>query len=277
MTSSGKMKKVKPTSEEGPKPLPDSYGITEANLLPRDPNWMFVYWEITAETADGIKEAHGEDIFEKSESVIRTYFAEKPEKYFDVPVMLDAKNWYINAKESGKSYYCELGLARDGKFIPIVRTNSVALPSGKVSDVTDEKWMSVSKDFEKLLQLSGIEYIGKGSGEVAKTLGQRWEMLRAVFSRSASWGISSLAAARHERKEKGFWLVADCEVILYGATDPGARVTISGRKISLNPDGTFSLRFALPDGNLNLPVMALSKDESEKREIEININRSTKK
>jgi len=80
-------------------------------------------------------------------------------------------------------------------------------------------------------------------------------------------------AARPE--EKKFWLVADCELILYGATEPDAFVTVAGRKVNLNPDGTFSMRFALPDGNVDLPIAAMSKDETDSRHVRINVTRST--
>jgi len=192
--------------------------------------------------------------------------------------MHDARSWYVNVQESGRAYCCEVGLALpDGTFISLVKTNTVTLPAGRVSDVTDEKWMAVTADFDKLLQLSGVEYIGKGSGEVAKSLAQRWEMLRAVFSRASSWGVSSMAsqAAPQKPEQKKFWLVADCEIILYGATEPDAFVTVAGRKVNLNPDGTFSMRFALPDGLIGLPVKALSKDETDSREIDIKVTRST--
>jgi hypothetical protein len=192
--------------------------------------------------------------------------------------MHEAKNWYINVQESGGAYYCEVGLALpDDVFISLVKTNTVNLPSGHVSDVTDEKWMAVTADFDKLLQLSGVEYIGKGSGEVAKSLAQRGEMLRSVFSRASSWGVSSMSSQNLQKPElaKKFWLVADCELILYGATEPDAFVTVSGRKVNLNPDGTFSMRFAFPDGGMDLPVKAVSKDETDSREIDIKVTRTT--
>ena len=145
--------------------------------------------------------------------------------------------------------------------------------------MTDEKWMAVTADFDKLLQLSGVEYIGKGSGEVAKSLAQRWEMLRAVFSRASSWGVSSMSSQNLQKPEhqqqKKFWLVADCELILYGATEPDAFVTVSGRKVTLNPDGTFSMRFALPDGVVDMPIKAMSADETDSREIDIKVTRAT--
>ncbi|MBU2529864.1 MAG: DUF4912 domain-containing protein [Elusimicrobia bacterium] len=285
MTSSGHLDKNKITEvdSETLKELPQGYGDTEAVLLARDPNWMYIYWEISTKCMADLYKDYGGDILQKTRQVIRVYenSQDSRHQYFDIQIKFDARNWYINVSEGGKSYYCELGVVtHDGKFICLVKTNTVKLPHGKVSEITDEKWMAISGDFEKLLQLSGVEYIGKGSGEVAKSLAQRWEMLKSVFSRSASWGsASSLNVGSFNGKKpenKDFWLVADCELILYGATHSDAAVTVSGRKIELNPDGTFSMRLALGNGNTDLPIKALSKDESEKREIEIKVTRTTK-
>ncbi|MDO8804838.1 MAG: DUF4912 domain-containing protein [Elusimicrobiota bacterium] len=284
MTSSGQLNKDNTGPEAEHKALPEGYGTTEAALLPRDPNWMFIYWEITENSRKNACRQHGEDIFQKGRQVIRvcdvTSAADgvSPSRYFDIPVMFEARSWYVNVQESGRPYCCEVGLAMpDGSFISLVKTNTVNLPGGRVSDVADEKWMAVTADFDKLLQLSGVEYIGKGSGEVAKSLAQRWEMLRAVFSRASSWGVSSMSSQTLQKPEqqKKFWLVADCELILYGATEPDAFVTVSGRKVNLNPDGTFSMRFALPDGIVDLPIKALSKDETDSRAIDIKVTRAT--
>jgi len=284
MTSSGQIKKDNTGPEAEHKALPEGYGSTEAALLPRDPNWMFVYWEITDNSRKNLCREHGEDIFKKGRQVIRVYDmtgvdGNGPNRYFDIAVMFEAKSWYVNVQEGGRAYCCEVGLVMpDGKFIGIVKTNTVSLPAGRVSDVTDEKWMAVTADFDKLLQLSGVEYIGKGSGEVAKSLAQRWEMLRSVFSRASSWGVSSMSSQvlhKQPEQQKKFWLVADCELILYGATEPDAFVTVSGRKVNLNPDGTFSMRFALPDGVVDLPVKAMSADETDSREIDIKVTRAT--
>ncbi|MDA8130228.1 MAG: DUF4912 domain-containing protein [Elusimicrobia bacterium] len=281
MTSSGRLNKENRGPEAEHKALPDGYGSTEAALLPRDPNWMFIYWEISDNSRVNLKRKHGADIFEKGRQVIRVHDASDGAKaFFDITVMHEARSWYVNVQEPGRAYFCEVGLVLpDGTFISIVKTNTVSLPAGRVSDVTDEKWMAVTADFDKLLQLSGVEYIGKGSGEVAKSLAQRWEMLRAVFSRASSWGVSSMSSqALHKQPEEArkFRLVADCELILYGATEPDAFVTVAGRKVSLNPDGTFSMRFALPDGEMGLPVKAMSKDEKDLREIDIKVRRTTK-
>jgi len=44
-------------------------------------------------------------------------------------------------------------------------------------------------------------------------------------------------------------------VIIYGATEPGAKVTLGGHEIKLRSDGSFSYRFALPDGKYDLPPL----------------------
>jgi hypothetical protein len=70
--------------------------------------------------------------------------------------------------------------------------------------------------------------------------------------------------------------VVNTELIVYGATESDAKVTVQGRPIKLRPDGTFSLRFALPDGKQVIPVAATSSDEAEKRVITPIVNKETK-
>jgi hypothetical protein len=279
--------KIGPTGEPdySAKSLPEGYGKTEAFLLPRDPFWMFTYWEISENRLKNLIKEIGANEYEESKKVIRVYKmsedGNKLEGFFDIPVLFEAKNWYINVPECGKCYECELGLiTKDGRYLPIVKTNRVVLPRAGVSDVIDEKWMSVNQEFEKLLEISGVEYIGKGSLDIAKSLAQRWEMLKAVFSRITSFGVSSISSQslqKQEIKEKGFWLVADCELVVYGATQSDANLYIGDRKIKLNPDGTFALRYALPDGDTLIPIKAVSKDGDMEKGVSIKVIRETKK
>jgi len=66
-------------------------------------------------------------------------------------------------------------------------------------------------------------------------------------------------------EREGFWLSVNAELVIYGATEPTARVTLGGRPIQLRPDGTFSCRFALPDGRYELPIEAASAREELRR------------
>lgn len=64
-----------------------------------------------------------------------------------------------------------------------------------------------------------------------------------------------------------FWLVVRTELVLYGATEPDASVTVKGHPVRLRPDGTFSLRFDLPDGNQDLEVRAVKSNGNHRRRI----------
>jgi hypothetical protein len=75
-------------------------------------------------------------------------------------------------------------------------------------------------------------------------------------------------------QQKGFWFSLNAELVIYGATEPTARVTIGGRSIQLRPDGTFSYRFALPDGRYELPVEAASA-QGDLRQVELEFYRHT--
>ncbi|MEK7674546.1 MAG: DUF4912 domain-containing protein [Verrucomicrobiota bacterium] len=74
---------------------------------------------------------------------------------------------------------------------------------------------------------------------------------------------------------ESFWLKINAELVIYGATERGAKVTIGGRPIKLNSDGTFSHRFALPDGQYDLPVVAIAADGADGRSAELKFSRST--
>ncbi len=75
--------------------------------------------------------------------------------------------------------------------------------------------------------------------------------------------------------EKSFWFNVNAELIVYGATEPGAKVTLGGHEIKLRPDGTFSYRFALPDGHYDLPAVAVSADGTDGRAADLQFSRAT--
>lgn len=76
-------------------------------------------------------------------------------------------------------------------------------------------------------------------------------------------------------RERSFWFNVNAELIIYGATEPNAAVIIGDRPIKLRKDGTFSYRFALPDGLYGLPVSATSADRVETRHASLQFMRET--
>jgi len=85
-------------------------------------------------------------------------------------------------------------------------------------------------------------------------------------------GFSASAPPVRPRK---FWLVADAELIVYGATEPDATVTIGGQPIKLNSDGTFRFQMSFQDGNIDYPIMAVAADGEQTRAIHMTFDRAT--
>ncbi len=76
-------------------------------------------------------------------------------------------------------------------------------------------------------------------------------------------------------RPRNFWLVADAELIVYGATEPDARVTIDGIPIQLNPDGTFRFQLSFQDGVIRYPIIAIAADGEQMRSIQMKFTRET--
>ena len=76
-------------------------------------------------------------------------------------------------------------------------------------------------------------------------------------------------------RQRSFWLVADAELIVYGATDPSARLTIGGEEVPLSSDGTFRIQVPFRDGEQAYPIEATAADGEQKRNITLNFERET--
>ena len=90
-------------------------------------------------------------------------------------------------------------------------------------------------------------------------------------------GISGagFSASMPPLRPRQFWLVANAELIVYGATEADATVTIGGRPIRLEPDGTFRFQMAFPDGSIDFPILAVAADGEQTRSIHMKFTRET--
>tara|TARA_B100000212_G_scaffold280854_1_gene220743 strand:- start:500 stop:1090 length:591 start_codon:yes stop_codon:yes gene_type:complete len=74
---------------------------------------------------------------------------------------------------------------------------------------------------------------------------------------------------------RSFWLVADAELIVYGATDPTANLTIGGEKVPLASDGTFRLQVPFRDGAQSYDIKATDASGNQERSITMKFDRTT--
>jgi len=255
--------------------IPTSYSKDEIIIQVRDPWWMHAYWELTASILDRLRHELG-DIFNSAKRVLRVYDVSSinfdgsnAHHYFDIEVSHYANSWYIDTQGPGRSWCVDLGLKlSDGRFITIVRSNVVTMPLDGPSWQTDEEWMIPEDLFARLYGLG----IGGGSSAGIKKLWK--ERLKREFA-SGAFASGGFSPVKKEKK-RGFWLVVNTELIVYGATEPNAKVTVQGRPINLRADGTFTLRFALPDGKQVIPVKAVSADKIDERVITPVVTKETK-
>jgi len=120
----------------------------------------------------------------------------------------------------------------------------------------------------ELLSLEQTRQQWAGSESIIELISQRAQRELRLGAMGAGHDISSPAGGEEasvssplggeQEQRKGFWFNINAELVIYGATEADARVTIGGRPIRLRPDGSFSYRFALPDGHYELAVTASS-------------------
>ncbi|MBN1521517.1 MAG: DUF4912 domain-containing protein [Candidatus Aureabacteria bacterium] len=247
--------------------FPGHYGKDNIVLLVRDPYWVYSYWNLTEEIFRNLRRDYGDEAINNSRLTLRVKevtgtHPDSPNESYDIFPPIGTTNWYINVNRSNASYCVEIGLLlSNNQFILIARSNIVHVPHFGPSDVIDEKWTSLI-DFEKIYALSGGFDVGKSSGELRKEMVKRLE--QALFS-GASGAVSSFGKKKQitGKKGKSFFLVVNTELIVYGQTVPTATLTIQGKEHKLNPDGTFSIRFALPEGVHEIPVTSVSEDRED--------------
>jgi uncharacterized protein len=151
------------------------------------------------------------------------------------------------------------------------------------AQITSQWTAQQDKALAQVISLDQVRRVWIGSMEITELIRRQLEQhvssqsaaqLGLPTSPSAALGSVSSPFGGMER-QRGFWFNVNAELIIYGSTEPDAKVTIAGRAIKLRGDGSFSFRFALPDGNYALPASAQSADGEETRRAELNFSRQS--
>jgi hypothetical protein len=135
-----------------------------------------------------------------------------------------------------------------------------------------------SLEIEEVLRRRILRVVENEEAPSSIELAEEWEAEQAVAEQLglAQPALSSLdLPARPGALRKDFWFKVNAELNIYGSTEPDAHVSIGGRPIRLRADGSFSYRFALPDGAYELPVIAIAQDRHDERAAELRFSRAT--
>lgn len=244
----------------------------------RDAFWLHVYWELSAATIQRTEAALGaawytaqpilrlldvtaEDATNSSESVVR-----------DIVIHGGVNNWYIDLDGKPRQYRVDVGYRTErSRFYTICKSNVVTPPKPGGTARSDNHFQARRAESERIFALSGGNDPQANTEALRKFLEEKFHRPLSAGSLS-NYGSGALSAFG----QKSFHFDMEAELIVYGRTRADARVMISGEPVNLREDGSFTLRFELPDGRQILPATAYTSDGVEERTIILAIERNTK-
>ncbi|MDO5553139.1 MAG: DUF4912 domain-containing protein [Planctomycetia bacterium] len=241
-------------------------------LMVRDPFWLHAYWEISAQLVERVRAAMGH-LWHTADPVLRLYKFNSDhagtlrQQYMtDIHIHGGINNWYIDVDDPPSSFKVDIGyLARDGQFFALLSSNIVETPQRYVHEAfghPDVSWNGVPADMGD----SGLV-----RDSLLGTQGKPGARLPADYEFDDEDEIPSFRSV-----DQRFSLEVDAELVIKGKTDPGVQLAIKGGTIRLKEDGTFSIRYHLPERRHVFPVVASSRDGLETQTVILAVERNTK-
>jgi uncharacterized protein len=290
---------------EEPVPLPESYGTGKLNLLARDPHWLYAYWDLKPQL-----QREYNTLSADRHLVVRVQpgtLSGHPAS--DIHVHPESRSWFIHVDRAATRYSAELGYyAEPGQWVRVADSSPVVTPPDTISQDKTLRFATIPPEASvhevvvpaRLPQPAELPPLGARREAALAQMLQQYQTQRAAPSSAevpelavgpaqgkvppSSLAPPALPSAPIEaisspleggpRPPKQFWLNLNAELVLYGGTEPDATVTISGHPVALRPDGTFSFRFALPDGDYQLSVSAQSP-AGDSRRADVRFTRQT--
>ena len=321
--------------------LPNGYGESRIVLLPRDPQWAYVYWDVPHSQKEELRRQGGQQL------ALRLYDATNVNLDYQTPNNLQeynsdelAREWYLPIPVSDRDYVAELGYrCVDGRWLVLTRSKVVHIPPVFPSEWVEDNFITVPWDqalkgqtffnlippskkseqayeeeessptpstnensYDEIFNVAREAEVQRISGSVYGSMQHESGIIASesisshIFASGAGMmtgaagaisasginysGIGMMSSYSFFSSEapirpRQFWLVADAELIVYGATEPDASVTIGGRPIKLNADGTFRFHTSFQDGIQDYPIFAVAADGEQNRAIQMKFERQT--
>jgi uncharacterized protein len=248
-------------------------------LMVRGPFWLQACWELAAQSIQRAQVAMGQE-WHTARPALRLFHitnaaaSSSSERVLrDIGIHGGVKNWYIDIKEAPQTYRVEIGyLSGKGRFYSLARSNTVTTPSATAGDSLDAHWGDIARDCDKIYAMSGGYSVEGNSNELQELFEER---LRRPMGPPTANRYGNGADGFLPR-DKGFRFDIDAEIVVHGATQHGAHVTMQGEPIKVHADGTFHVRFDLPNRRQVIPIVACTKDGIEQRTVVLAVERNTK-
>ncbi len=248
-------------------------------VMVRDPFWLHAYWELSRRGVQRAQAALGHD-WHVSRPVLRVFEVVRDgttnsskRLVRDIEVHGGVNNWYIDVQNPPKSFQLEIGYRAGERFLSLARSNRVTTPQAGASDAFDRNWSEVAKDFDRIYAMSG----GYADPDASRELKEVFEeQLHRPMGNPMETRFGPGAGGLSDEPMPRLLFEIDTELIVHGQTAPDAHVTLRGEPVHLRSDGSFAVRFSLPDRRHVLPVVASSPDGGQQQTIVLAVDRNTK-
>ena len=231
---------------------------SHVTFLPRDPQWAYVFWEISASDQQRAAAAGASQLALRVTDVTGLPLgAVHANSLQELVVNAGAREWHLPMPLSDRDYRVELGYRTKGGGWFSLAVSSVARmpalePVGVVADAfvpfsleepiaaMPTPVSSGGVEHERMYQLATTSAVR--SRRVGSEVLHEWDQDSARRTELNDSGAGLWASGRSESgsgvvRPRSFWLVADAELIVYGATEPTASLSIGDQPIPLEADG----------------------------------------
>ncbi len=175
--------------DEGLPELPGGYGKSRIVMMPRDPEWNYVYWDIPNEHKEELRRQGGQQLVLRLYDVTSLNPAlQSPKGVQEYPVDELAREWYIPIPTSDRDYLCEIGYrCADGTWLMLARSSLVHTPPVYPSDWIEDHFIEV--DWEEHLEAISEQELAlpesKSSQQGRQRLEDRnWQIYEEIFEMS---------------------------------------------------------------------------------------------
>ena len=279
-----------------------STSSTRVVFLPRDPQWAYVFWEISDQDRKRAQTDGAAHLSLRLADVTGIQDGSShPHTLQEVPVDSHSTEWYLPVPLCDRDYRVELGYRAGASWISLTFSSVARVPALHPSEQIMDQFVPFSLEatpaaaapstpvnvpdntdsglHERLYQTATTHFRSRrvGSEVLHEQEGVGGDQRGLSDSGAGLW-----ASGRNESglggvapRQRSFWLIADAELIVYGATDPSARLTIGGEDVPLSSDGTFRIQVPFRDGKQLYPIEATAADGEQKRNITLNFERVT--
>ena len=270
---------------------------TNLVFLPRDPEWAYVFWQISEADREKAKSLGANKLCLRLYDVTGSVDGDYNQGTLrEIAVDSYSTEWYLPIPVSDRDYKVELGYRYGFKWMSLAFSSAGHVPNSQPSEqildkfvpfnlessaetnlaITNSEESEINGLHERLYQAatSSTRRSRTGSEEFMENY-SGYEPNPIQNDSGAGIWSSGLNESGAGISNRSFWLVADAELIVYGATDPSATLTIGDENVPLASDGTFRLQVPFRDGSQNYEIKAVDSTGQQNKSITMRFNRDT--